>query len=346
MWQVIGHERIVQALARSLREGHMAHAYLFVGPEHVGKMTLAVNLAQALNCGAQEKAPCGECSVCRRIASGKHPDVMVIRLSGPVDGDSPAGAKMIGVDQIREMERIIGFKAYEGPYRVVIIEGADRMSEGAANSLLKTLEEPPPDTVLILLAVDESALLSTITSRCRKFELRTLPPPEIERALIERYGAPPERARLLSHLCRGCIGWAIEAVRDETVLEEYGTRIEDLLSASGSDLTRRFKLAAALAERFGRDRETVRRQLDLWLDWWRDVMLMKGGCPESIANIDREETLRRYAGCLSFAEIGAAIKSIQAALRELEGNANPRLALDVLMLALPSIPDESEKIHA
>lgn len=345
MWQIVGHDRIVGALERSLKEGHLAHAYLFVGPEHVGKMTLALKLAQALNCRSEAR-PCGECSTCRRIAAGKHPDVLIVQLAHPEESDASGNVKAIGVNQIREMERIIGLKAYEGGYRVVIIAGADHMSEGAANSLLKTLEEPPADTILILLAVDESALLSTITSRCRRFDLRPLPPVQIERALIETYAVAPEKARLLARVCRGCIGWAIEAARDEDILEARAAKLETLLGISGADIAGRFKLAAALAEDFGKHRQAVRDQLELWLGWWRDVMLTKSGFTEGVSNVDRQEELRRYANHLGLREIGAAIKSIQTALRELEGNANPRLALDIMMLAMPSIPDEREMIHA
>lgn len=345
MWQVVGHDRIVSALERSLKEGHLGHAYLFVGPRHVGKMTLALELARALNCRAPAR-PCGECSACRRIAAGKHPDVLIVQLSPLGEDDSAANIKTIGVDQIREVERIIGFKAYEGGYRVVIIAGADHMSEGAANSLLKTLEEPPADTVLILLAMDESALLPTIVSRCRRFDLRPLPAPEIERVLIEKWAVAPEKARLLARVCRGCIGWAIEAARNEDMMEERAAKLETLLGISGTDIMGRFKLAAAMAEDFGRHRPAAREQLELWLDWWRDVLLTKSGCVESVSNVDRPEELRRYAGQLGLREIGGAIKSIQTTIRELEGNANPRLALDVMMLALPSIPNERERTHA
>lgn len=345
MWPIIGHDTIVAALERSLAEERLAHAYLFVGPEHVGKTTLALTLAQALNCRSEAR-PCGQCSACRRIAQGKHPDVLTLRLSLPEESESSANVKTIGVDQIREMERIIGFKPYEGRYRVVIIAGGDSMSEGAANSLLKTLEEPPADTVLILLAVDESAVLPTIASRCRRFDLRPLPVPRIEQALIETYAVPAGRARVLARLCRGGIGWAIEAAGDEDLLEDRAGKLEALLETCREGIVSRFQTAAALAEDFGKRRQAVREQLELWLEWWRDVMLTRGGYAEGIANVDREQEIRRHASQLALPEITAAMKAVQTALRQLERNANPRLVLDVMMLALPAIPDERERIHA
>ncbi|TET38214.1 MAG: AAA family ATPase, partial [Dehalococcoidia bacterium] len=167
MWQVIGHEKAVALLERSMKGGKLSHAYLFVGPPHVGKMTLAMNLAQALNCRGEER-PCGECPQCRRIARGVHADVQVIGLEGRME---------IGIDQIREMQHAASLKPFEGRNRVFIIDGADHLSHEAANCLLKTLEEPPPNDQLILLAANERLLLPTVLSRCQKLELGPLPAP-------------------------------------------------------------------------------------------------------------------------------------------------------------------------
>jgi len=335
----------VNSFERSLLEGRLSHAYLFVGPKHVGKMTLALDLARALNCKSAHR-PCGECPSCRRITESRHSDVLVIRLAPAEDADEPVSTKAIGVDQIREMQRAISLKPYEGGYRVVIIDGADHMSDGAANSLLKTLEEPPSDTVLVLLAVDEGSLLSTIVSRCQRLELRPLPAAQVERALIERKGISPERARLLARLCRGCIGWAMEATKDESVLEERTENLSSLIALAGADISGRFKFAAELAEEFGKSRTAVRERLELWLDWWRDVMLMKGGCSDFVANVDREGELRHHAEYLNMSAVGETIKSIRAAMRRLDQNANPRLVLEVLMLSIPSIPKEREMTYA
>ena len=324
MWQVIGQDKAVNLLRRSLDEGHLAHAYLFIGPKHVGKMTLALNFAQALNCSAEDK-PCGHCRSCRLIASGNHPDVQIIAKA----------EKEIGIGQIKELQHQVNLKPYEASYRVFIIDGAEYLSEEGANSLLKTLEEPPPKTVFILLARNESLILPTILSRCQRLELLPLPVPLLERALIERWGMAPERAGVLARICRGEIGWAISALTDEKLLRERLDNLAGLVEIAGFEINERFAFAAQLATQFTKDREQAEDLLSLWLTWWRDLLLIKNERADFITNIDQIELLRSRARYYSLAQIRTVIKAIQETMRALEQNANPRLALEVLMLNIP-----------
>ena len=329
MWQVIGQTKIINALRRSLADGRLAHAYLFVGPQHVGKMTLAITLAQALNCPSEDK-PCGECPSCRRIALGKHSDVQVI---GGAETETRRGSSVrIGIDQIREMQHNVSLKPYEGDQRLIIINGAEHMSEEAANSLLKTLEEPPPSTTIILLAADEGSLLPTIVSRCQRLRLAPQPVPAVKQALVERWGVPSERADLLARLCHGCIGWAISAIHNEEVLAKRSEHLDSLISLSRSDISERFAVAAQLATK---DKASVREQLELWLTWWQDLLLMKNGCVEFITNMDRREALQEAATEYSLSAISGMLHSIRDTIQQLEQNANPQLALEVLMLNIP-----------
>lgn len=342
MWQVIGLNRPVNSLKRSLVEGRLAHACLFVGPQHVGKMTLAIILAQALNCPAEDK-PCGECRSCRRIASGKHSDVQVI---GRAETETKRGSsvrKEISIDQIREMQHNIILKPYEGNQRIIIIDGAEHMSEESANSLLKTLEEPPPSTTFVLLVVDEDSLLATILSRCHRLRLFPQSLPVVKHALVERWGVPSERADLLARLCRGCIGWAISVIDNEEELAKRSEHLGKLISLSRGDISERFAIAAQLATQFGKDRSSVGKRLELWLTWWRDLLLMKNGCVEFITNIDRKEAIEEAMAQYPLSDIGGMIKSIRETIQQLEQNANPQLALEVLML---NIPFERESNYA
>jgi DNA polymerase III subunit delta' len=331
MWQVIGQDKAVNSLKRSLSEGRLSHAYLFVGPEHVGKMTLAVTLAQALNCTSADR-PCGECSACRRIASGKHTDIYIVRRADVSESEESAQRKNITIDQIRELEHSVNLKPYEGGWRVVIIDGAEFMNDEAANALLKTLEEPPESTVFVLLTTDEVALLPTIHSRCRKIELSPLPIQALRQALVERFEAPPERADLLARLSHGAIGWAISATSDGKILEERSENLASLISLEDADIIARFEFANKMATLFGKNRVLVRDRLELWLTWWRDLLLMKNGCVEFVTNADRQDILEQQAGKYSLNSISGIIKSIQEAMHQLEQNANPRLTLEVLVL--------------
>ncbi len=339
MWQIIGQDRTVDLLKRSFSEGRLSHAYLFVGPKHVGKMTLSINLAQALNCLSEDK-PCCECSPCRRIASGNHPDVQLIQLAQNSENEQVPARKSISVSQIRDLQYNVNLKPYEGGYRVIIIDGAEYMSDGAANSLLKTLEEPPPTTVFLLLAVDEGSLLSTIRSRCQKLELPPLPSHIVKGALMERCGIDPSQADLLARTCQGSIGWAISAIDDDGILEERSHQLDNLIALSSSDITERFEFAASLATQFSKNRVAVREQLELWLSWWRDILLTKSSCPDFITNSDQQDALRQHAAQCSTSVIGGAIRSIQETMQQLEQNANPRLVLEVLTLNIPHIERE------
>src|SRR5438552_7192268 len=219
-WPVVGNERAVSMLRRSIRTGLLSHAYLFTGPAGVGKRTLALAFAATLNCqaappegSAVPDAPCGLCSSCSRVARGEHPDVMEINLETQAaalaeeGGNKSTPPKELRIDTVREIQRTVGLSPYSGRWKVYIIGDADRMNEEAANCLLKTLEEPPAQTILILLAPDESSVLPTIASRCTIVSLRLLPRELAARSLEARWGAERETAEKLAALSGGRLGW-------------------------------------------------------------------------------------------------------------------------------------------
>jgi len=334
MWQVIGQDRTVSLLQRSLERGTLAHAYLFVGPSHAGKMTLAVNLAQALNCEADEP-PCGECESCQKIALAKHADVQIIGL---VSGNNSAEAKPraeIGIDQIRQMQSSASLPPFEGKYKVFIIDGAEFLSIEAANCLLKTLEEPVGKVIFILLTTNERLLPATVISRCQRLELPPLAATEVEATLENGWGVEPQKVKLLARLSRGCLGWAISAASDDGLLQQRAERLDRLFDVIGADYEARFAYAAQLATQFGQSRESVQEVLDLWLGWWRDLMLIKAGCRENITNVDLEAMLVDQARGFSLVQIKAVINRLQATGEQLRLNANPQLVLEVLMLSIP-----------
>lgn len=338
MWDVVGQERALLLLQRSLEAGSLAHAYLFVGPAHVGKMTLALNLAQALNCEAAEP-PCGECDTCHRIASAKHADVQVIDLGSGGDSSEAETRVKISVEQIEQLQHSASLPPFEGKHKVFILDGVEFLSIGAANRLLKTLEEPVGKVIFLLLTTNESLLPATIVSRCQRVELVPLAAGEVEGALYNRWGVEPEKARLLARLCGGCLGWAVSAAGDDSVLQRRAEWLDGLLELTEAGNEQRFAYVAQLVDRYSQNRVLVRERLELWVDWWRDLLMVKVGCSDAVTNADRLTTLAEMAKGYKLTEIRAFIDSIRVAGEQLRLNANPQLVLEVLML---SIPDEGK----
>jgi len=300
----------------------------------VGKMTLAVNLAQALNCEAAE-LPCGECTSCQKIASGKHADVQVIGLISAENSGNARLRTEISTDQIKQIQHITSLPPFEGKCKVFIIDGAELLSIEAANRLLKTLEEPVGRVIFILLTTNELLLPATVISRCQRLELSPLASTEVEAALTSRWGIEPQKARLLARLCHGCLGWAVSAAVDDGLLQERAEKLDSLLSIIDADYEERFAYAAQLAARFSQNRRLVQEVLDLWLDFWRDLLLVKVGSNAATTNVDRLVTLTEMAEAYNLAQIKTFIESIQEAGKQLRQNANPQLVLEILMLNIP-----------
>jgi DNA polymerase-3 subunit delta' len=332
-WRITGNERAVRALQVAVAGGSPAHAYLFLGPEHTGRATAAMRLAQALNCAAAAP-PCGECNQCRRIEAGIHADVFTVS----VEADDGPARKAISVTQMRDVQQAASLNPYEGRTRVAIIDPADEMSESAENAFLKTLEEPPPHVAFVLIASDAEKLLETIRSRCARIDFGLVAADEIEASLLER-GADADNARLLARLSGGRPGWAIDALDDPKVLQRRRDRLDTARSLARLPLADRMDLAEKLSDAFKRDRDAVLGQLDEWAAWWRDVLLAQSGAADRIANLDRDRELREDADSHSRAEIAAFLQAIIETRTYLTENVQSRIALDALMLAAPGVTE-------
>ena len=308
-----------------LRTDAIAHAYLLVGPRHVGKGTLAINLAQALNCDGPE-LPCGQCHSCQRIREGKHADVISIGLDSGTE---------IGIDDIRGLQRSANLPPYEGKCKVFIIDEAEYLSTEAANALLKILEEPPPSVVWLLLAAEEERLLPTIISRCQRLELKPVPSERVQEVLVNSYNVDGDKAELLTQLCHGRLGWALSALADSDMLEQRSQRIDRLASMLTAGIEQRFACAQELASQFGQDRKAGSEITEIWVDWWRDLMLVKGGCQEAVINVDFKAVLKEQARVLSMSQIKESLTNLGLLQEAISKNVNPRLALEWLMLTLP-----------
>ena len=332
MWQVVGHDHVVAYLEKSLKKNALSHAYLFTGPKHIGKTTVAIALAQAVNCQNKNK-PCGDCSSCLRIAAEAHPDVQVIRrLSADAAEDGKAKSELV-IEQIRSIQRSASLPPYEGLSRVYIFEQAELLNEAAANCLLKTLEEPHQNVLLILLAPSLGAVPETIASRCQHLAFRRVPAGGIEGLLIKR-GQPPDQAAFLASLSGGAPGWALMAIDNEEVLSRKTERIEKLYELINQDYEERFAIAEELAGKGPQGRDETAEIIEDWQYLWRDLLLLKAGCATAIEGLgaDRVGALSQH---LSISDIRDFLEKLVRARELIERNVNPRLIIETLMLEMP-----------
>lgn len=336
-WDVIGHEWAVAQLRTSIRNGTDAHAYLIVGPPGLGKRLLALRIAQALNCERSAGDPCRECRACRRIERGIHPDVRTASMETQAavgKAEEAARQKELKIATIREWQHDVHLRPYEGRRRVLILHDAERLSEEAANAMLKTLEEPPPYVTLILVA-DSADLLPTVVSRCRVLRLRPLPRRQVAEALIRR-GAPQVEAETLAALSGGRIGWALQLLETPDALTRRDEQLAALLALHSQGRSAGLRWAEQRAREYrSGDQEVVLAWLELWQSWWRDVLLVAAGSAEGVIHVDRRADLERLALRCPLPQIYAFVTRIGQAAQQLRENANPQLVLENLTLHMP-----------
>ncbi len=336
-WKTLGQDHLLARLRPALEQGRESHAYLLTGPPRVGKLTLAREVAQAVNCLQGPGAPCGTCVQCRRIANALHADVRVvdIEFSRKVEGRETVNTITIGA--IRELERAVNLNPFEGSRTVVIIDGAGAMTPEAANALLKTLEEPPPGVLFLLLAEDDETLLSTIRSRCQTLPLLPMSRRDMLDFLTQQRNASGnpvtgDEADMLYRLSRGCLGWALNALADPQLLAQRQADLERIRETATAGLDARFAYANEVASLFSSNRPAARELLSLWLRWWRDLLLIKENAQEYLHNADQAQALQTHAATLTTPQITTFIRRLQTTLTALDANASPRLAMETLML--------------
>lgn len=337
-WQIIGHEWAVDYLRRSVTAGRDAHAYLIMGPPGLGKSLLALRLAQTLNCEQHEQAPCLQCRTCRRIERGNYPDVRIASMetqAAALKPEEAARQKELKIATIREWQRDIALRPYEGRRRVFILHDAEYLSEEASNAMLKTLEEPPPFATLVLVA-NRSNLLPTIVSRCQSIRLRPLPRHQVARALVEVLNLPEDQSALLAAWSGGRIGWALRTAAVPDEIRQRQERLNILLSLHTQPRSEAFRWAEARSQEYRNGQQVlVFDWLELWQSWWRDVLLVAASCPESITHLDRRADLEHEARRYSLETVYAFLARLGEATQQLRENVNPQLVLENVLLHLP-----------
>ncbi len=330
--QIIGQERAIRFLKGVIAGGKIPHAYLFTGIPGIGKTTTALAFAQAINClepvGTEG---CGRCRICRQVISGNFPDILFLEPDG----------QNIKIDQIRDLNRRLSFKSLTGKYRVIIISQAEMMTEEAANSFLKTLEEPSSGDVLILKVIEPLDLLSTIVSRCQRIPFQPLPSALIEEWLRKEMNFDEDKASLGARMSEGSLGRAIH-VCDADFLNEREDCISKIMQLPSVSKEQALEMAleyAGMAKKKpleGPQSEPYLFELmGIWKTWYRDLILMKVKGPVSLLiNIDFTRKLKNLSERINIENLIEGFLVIDQAQRDLMRNPNVGLMMENTLLNL------------
>jgi DNA polymerase III subunit delta' len=317
---IYGHERQIAILKNAIAQKRVGHAYLFSGINAIGKRTLALQFAQALNCQEQQTIhdACGLCSSCLKMQHSSHPDLIMIEAQG----------QFIRIESIREIQEQMKFKPLEGGWRTVIIDDADKLNDPAANALLKTLEEPTTGNILILVSSRPYSMPATVISRCRHMRFNPLTAATVARFLVERRDMDEQQAALLAGLSGGSVGKALEQ-DEEGVIIRRGQIIQLLMEAVSP--AGRLKLASF----FGQDKKEIKQCLDVLNSIFRDTLIFKetGKCAMLI-NQDKSSFIAELARRLDGGQLINNISQVARTWETIELNVNKTLTLETMAFKL------------
>jgi len=309
-----GQDGAIDILNRSSEKNKVTHAYIFAGPAGVGKKLTALNFAKMLNClAAAGERPCDECVSCRKIGASNHPDVFILRPEKE--------GSHLGIDEVRQVIKNIGLKPYEARMKVYIIDDAASLTQEAQNAILKTLEEPPSDSIIIFIVEKAEDLFPTIESRCQIVKFFPLKAEVVGDVLRKDHKIDDARAGVLSRIANGSLGLALK-LDGERFLAKRAAVVGGL--ADGSFFDSDFETLT---------KPDMRSYLDTMLTWYRDILIAKtlpDGAAELLVNIDRVEAIRKEASRLDFDFLDNVIRQIILTGSFLEQNVNLKLAMSVL----------------
>ncbi len=318
---IVGQDAAVLTLRRALKANRLAQAFLFSGPEGVGKATTARALASALNCLERQGEGCTRCSSCARIDQEQHPDVIQI---------SPDGVA-IKIDQVRELEGHLGYAPHEGRYRVVIIDHADHLNLHAANALLKSVEEPRPSTIFVLTAAAKHRVVPTLISRCQQIRFVPLPSSQVLTILGRLVEHDPAELQTAASLAEGSVSKALRLLEGDR-MESAQALLEALLSGAQSSTVLELFQSSTSA---GKDRNQLAEVLDLLRVWLRDLLLVAEGLDHGrLINVDKLPIFQSEAARSHHSSIIRRLRAVDEAGGALRGNVNPSLVMENLVLCM------------
>jgi len=322
---VIGHEHAKTLLQSAMLQNRLAHAYLFHGEDRIGKRLLALRLAQTLLCetvsDARQPDACGACRACRQVDARTHPDFLVI------EPDQEMANPQIKIESIRDIEHQMIYRPLIGNRKICLIDEADRMTIGAANALLKTLEEPPDHSLFILVSSRPYALPATIRSRCQSLRLTPPAQTQVEAAVILKRELPPADARFLALLSDGQLGRALECDLEQarTNQKEFAT----IFSAKGLQSFSTVLAAAEALAKGDRGPETF----DWLLRWLRDLLLIAVGAgADHILNLNQRADMQKLAERVDIDALLTLIGDLDQLERQAHRNLNIQIALETILL--------------
>jgi DNA polymerase-3 subunit delta' len=318
---VLGHSRPIEQLRRAIQRDKIAHSYLFLGNEGIGKKWVALQFAKALNCldpEGERGDACDHCPSCKKIDHALHPDVLLIEPIG----------QGIKKEQIIEMQRGLAYRPYEGKRRVCILTAADRMAYDIPNTLLKTLEEPPLHTVIVLLATHSRLILPTILSRCQTIRFNPLPISMVRKWLIEQKGLKEDEAYLLASLSEGSLGKALE-IQEEIRHVPREDLLKDLLGLKTLSMEEMEFWSSSLPS----EREDLLLILEVAKTLLRDLVLVKAvKGNRKFIHSDLSEKIEQMAINWNLTSLLKRMEVLHQTTVALRANANTKLALEAMML--------------
>ncbi|NIQ01983.1 MAG: DNA polymerase III subunit delta' [Nitrospinaceae bacterium] len=327
--RILGQGQAKHILSRALSHSRLSHAYLFYGPESIGKKQLALEFAKALNCTSQgPEEACDLCESCRKTDARIHPDFFFLE---PTKTTPAARDSAIRIEAIRDLQKKLGFLPYEGRFKAVVIDQVDKMNPQACNAFLKTLEEPPSATVLFLITSNPRQLLPTILSRCQGIKFNPLPPEAIKQILEEQEEWPDLDAGEVEIRVARSKGQVARALSDE-VTQTAGYR-QDLIALLDQLSWERMDLLFQWAKTLAKGSEPLAAVLEEMMGLLRDITLLKsGGAPDQLFNRDLMPALEPVARKKTLTGLLKMIDAVAQTQMALSGNANAQLALENMLM--------------